>query len=305
MSFYFFEPSYHKSNSLLINQPYHINTDEKASFSSTPCMNEYYMYPYYSQHHNNNFYNRNRSHDFPKDFIHDLREALKEEKQGSKNIKRRSSSHSIEIPITEVSHEPQTEIKQEPNVNTPDDKEQQRDQYANTLNTSSSIPIFIKETVSNESTTKDANDQSITLPSKNTKEQKYGNLEGLSKYPYFNHYEQTLIYSPKIDIIEDEKKYNVYVDLPGITKEQIQMEILEDNILKISGERKSREYKDTDKKSHYIIMERDYGHFERSFMIPFNANTESIQAKMENGVLEIIIDKKEVQKKQTRTIQIQ
>ncbi|OUM56853.1 hypothetical protein PIROE2DRAFT_28289, partial [Piromyces sp. E2] len=113
----------------------------------------------------------------------------------------------------------------------------------------------------------------------------------------------SLIYCPKMDIIEDEKKYDVYVDLPGMTKEKIHMEILEDNILKISGERKSRDHTNTDKKSHYVIMERDYGHFERSFMIPSNANTDSIKAKMENCVLEIIIDKKEIQKKQARTIQ--
>ncbi|ORY23398.1 low molecular weight heat shock protein ersh 15 [Neocallimastix californiae] len=52
-------------------------------------------------------------------------------------------------------------------------------------------------------------------------------------------------------------------------------------------------------------MNRQYGKFSRSFSLPENANVEKIEAKMANGVLEIIIPKAEPPKNQRRTIQIQ
>jgi len=55
----------------------------------------------------------------------------------------------------------------------------------------------------------------------------------------------------------------------------------------------------------YRIKECSYGTFSRSFQIPEDANIENIQAKMENGVLEVIINKIETPKNQNRTIQIQ
>ena len=52
-------------------------------------------------------------------------------------------------------------------------------------------------------------------------------------------------------------------------------------------------------------MECEYGQFSRSFSVPETANLEKIKAKMENGVLEVIIPKAEPPKSQRRTVQVQ
>ncbi|OUM56852.1 hypothetical protein PIROE2DRAFT_65330, partial [Piromyces sp. E2] len=175
MPFYFFEPSYHKNNYLLVNHPCHTNTNDKASLSSNPFINEYSLYPYSDQYHYGNQYNKNRNNDIHKGFVHDLREALKDDPQESKNIKRGESNHSIEIPITEVFHEPHSEVKQEQNENTPKEKEQ-KNQYINNINTYSSIPIYLKESFPKETSTKD------NTPSKETQNQKMN--KNLTDYKY-------------------------------------------------------------------------------------------------------------------------
>jgi len=152
-------------------------------------------------------------------------------------------------------------------------------------------------------------------------------------------------FAPKINFSEDEKNYYIHADLPGLTKDQIKMELNEDRILTISGEREfiydnnneknekeqkqeneeenqnnemeteptdekqetdeTKENKNEKETRQYRIKECSYGTFSRSFQIPEDANIENIQAKMENGVLEVIINKIETPKNQNRTIQIQ
>jgi len=123
-------------------------------------------------------------------------------------------------------------------------------------------------------------------------------------------------FSPKINLSEDEKNYYIHADLPGLTKDQVKMEISDDRTFTISGERESVKDSDKDddkkegdkkekkdKKFHRI--ECSYGKFERSFSIPEDVDLNDIQAKMENGVLEVTFKKAEPPKSQKRTIQIQ
>jgi len=107
-------------------------------------------------------------------------------------------------------------------------------------------------------------------------------------------------FRPKNNLCEDDKNYYIQIDLPGMSKEQIHMELSEDNIITISGERPK---KHTGMK--ISKMECEYGKFSRSFSVPETANIEKIEAKMENGVLEVIIPKAEAPKTQRRTIQVQ
>ncbi|ORX79999.1 HSP20-like chaperone [Anaeromyces robustus] len=127
-------------------------------------------------------------------------------------------------------------------------------------------------------------------------------------------------FNPKINLSEDEKNYYIHVDLPGMNKDQVKMELSDDDrILTISGERetiidnsnkdanankeaskeetnKNEETKKEVKKENnkkYSRIECSYGKFSRSFTLPENANLENIQAKMDNGVLEVTINKKE------------
>jgi len=123
----------------------------------------------------------------------------------------------------------------------------------------------------------------------------------LFNHPFFDKDVYKLVdFSPKVNIGEDDTNYYIEVDLPGMSKEQIQMELSEEKVLTISGERTN---KNSGMKS--TKMDCQYGKFSRSFSIADNANLEKIEAKMENGVLTVTIPKVEPQKKQSRTIQIQ
>jgi HSP20 family protein len=102
-------------------------------------------------------------------------------------------------------------------------------------------------------------------------------------------------FTPQVNTREDEKGYYIEIDLPGVKKEDINVD-LNDKVLTISGERK---FKEEVKKENYYKIETAFGKFERSFSIPEDADIENIEAKSENGVLEIFIPKikKETPKK--------
>ncbi|ORY74016.1 HSP20-like chaperone [Neocallimastix californiae] len=116
-------------------------------------------------------------------------------------------------------------------------------------------------------------------------------------------------FSPKINLSEDENNYYIHADLPGMRKDQVKMELSdEDRVLTIS-ESKKEEQKDTKKEENnkkYSRIECSYGKFSRSFSIPENADINNIQAKMENGVLEVTLKKMEPQKNEHKhSIEIQ
>ena len=96
-------------------------------------------------------------------------------------------------------------------------------------------------------------------------------------------------FAPAINTREGEFAYHVEVDLPGMKKEDINIEIKE-NTLVISGERKiKKELKEGD----YYKIESSFGSFSRSFSLPENADVENIHAQSEDGVLEVVIPKLE------------
>lgn len=105
---------------------------------------------------------------------------------------------------------------------------------------------------------------------------------------------------PKVNTREDDKAYYIEVDLPGVSKEDIEI-TTEDNVLTISGERKLKEEA---KEEDYYKVESFYGHFSRSFTLPEDVDVKNIEAKNENGVLEIVIPKKEDESKKPKKIEI-
>lgn len=100
-------------------------------------------------------------------------------------------------------------------------------------------------------------------------------------------------FSPRVDIIEDENKLYVMAELAGINKEDVKITVNEENILVIKGEKKAEKGCCDDKESDkcYLRVERNYGTFSRSFMLPDNIKKDSISAKFDNGVLEISLEK--------------
>ncbi len=109
---------------------------------------------------------------------------------------------------------------------------------------------------------------------------------------------------PNTDIFEDDKNIYLNLELPGISKENVQVKIKDDNVLYIKGE-KRKEEKTDDSKSNYIRMERSYGEFTRYFSLPENVNIDKIDAKFVDGVLHLTIEKKEPEKPKEQLIEIQ
>ena len=104
--------------------------------------------------------------------------------------------------------------------------------------------------------------------------------------------------APAVDLSEDEKSYIVSVELPGVRKEDVTVE-LQDEVLTIRGEKKS-EREEKKGKSHWV--ERSYGSFCRSFTLPPSAVAEELKANFKDGVLSVEIPKREQAK--TRQIAI-
>ena len=94
---------------------------------------------------------------------------------------------------------------------------------------------------------------------------------------------------PKVDILEDEKAYEIHMAVPGLNKEDFKID-LNDNFLTISGERKFTREK---KENNYHSIETQYGNFSRSFSLPENVDVNKINAKYNNGILELVIPKDE------------
>jgi len=105
---------------------------------------------------------------------------------------------------------------------------------------------------------------------------------------------------PSVNTREDENAYIVEVDLPGVKKEDIKVNIdPEKRTLTISGERK---FKEEVKKEDYYKIESAYGKFMRTFSLPENVDVEHIDAKTEEGVLHITLPK--VKKEETEVKEI-
>ena len=96
-------------------------------------------------------------------------------------------------------------------------------------------------------------------------------------------------WTPPVDIQETDDAYRIHAELPGLTKDDIQI-TLENNVLRLSGERKFE--KDV-KKENYHRIERTYGSFSRSFALPTQVSSDKVEAKFENGVLSVVVPKAE------------
>lgn len=94
---------------------------------------------------------------------------------------------------------------------------------------------------------------------------------------------------PRVDIMEEEKAFEVHVAVPGMSKDDFKID-LNDNYLTISGERKFGREK---KEDNFYSMETQYGTFSRSFSLPENVDAAKISAKYVNGILEVTIPKDE------------
>lgn len=91
--------------------------------------------------------------------------------------------------------------------------------------------------------------------------------------------------SVRSDLIERDDAFEIHCELPGVPKEQVNLQI-EDGFLTISGERSSE---NETNKNNYVRRERFYGSFHRSFKLPKDVVTENTSAVFQDGVLSITL----------------
>jgi len=99
---------------------------------------------------------------------------------------------------------------------------------------------------------------------------------------------RTAGFVPPVDIYEEKDAIYVKTELPGVKAEDVQLNV-ENNVLTLTGERK---LSNEDKREGYHRIERSYGRFTRSFVLPNNVATDQVAADMSEGVLTVKIPKK-------------
>ena len=94
---------------------------------------------------------------------------------------------------------------------------------------------------------------------------------------------------PPVDIFETGDSIVIRAELPGISKEDIALEV-KDNTLSIKGEKK---FEKDIKEENYHRVERSYGAFQRAFSLPGTVQQEKVKAKFKDGILEVTLPKAE------------
>ena len=106
---------------------------------------------------------------------------------------------------------------------------------------------------------------------------------------------------PAVDLYEEKDELVAKVELPGMTKDEIEINI-SDNLLTIKGEKKKEE---ETKEEDYYCCERSYGSFTRAVELPREVQVEKAKASFKNGVLEIRLPKTEEAKKKELKIKVE
>ncbi len=111
--------------------------------------------------------------------------------------------------------------------------------------------------------------------------------------------ERTNYTAPAINVIENEKEYEVELAAPGLTKEDFQIHVDNEGNLQIAMEKKT-ENKEGKKHGRYLRREFSYEKFAQTLLLPDDVDQEKIEACMENGVLNVHLPKREkIQKPET------
>jgi len=104
---------------------------------------------------------------------------------------------------------------------------------------------------------------------------------------------------PSMDLVETDTHYVLKADLPGLSEEDVAIEVA-DNVLTVTGERKSEH---EEKKDGYRRVERSFGSFRRALRLPEGVDADAISARFDKGVLEVSVPKPEQRKPHRVAIQ--
>lgn len=118
-------------------------------------------------------------------------------------------------------------------------------------------------------------------------------FEGLNENSVSTNYDAPKNFSiPASDIREKDGTYFLAVDLPGVKKEQIDIEV-DGKQITVKAERKHESQRGNE---HFYRSERHHGYFKRVFRLPEEIDAKKIEAQYENGVLELAVPKSEITK---------
>lgn len=112
---------------------------------------------------------------------------------------------------------------------------------------------------------------------------------------------EAFIQTPAVDVLDDKDQLVIKAELPGLSKEDVEVE-LTNSMLTIKGE-KQREKEI--KEEHYYRSEREYGSVYRSIELPVAVKAQEVKATFKDGVLEIRIPKTEEAKQKAVKVQVQ
>lgn len=107
-------------------------------------------------------------------------------------------------------------------------------------------------------------------------------------------------FSPKVDVVENEKEIKVSAELPGMDEKDIELSLTKDS-LTIRGEKKEEK---EDKGKDYYRMERSYGSFVRTVPLPVEVDEDKVEASFKKGLLTVTLPKTEKAVKETKKIPI-
>ncbi|HJR08972.1 MAG TPA: Hsp20/alpha crystallin family protein [Pyrinomonadaceae bacterium] len=96
-------------------------------------------------------------------------------------------------------------------------------------------------------------------------------------------------WAPTVDIYENKDQIVLEAELPGMNREDFELSI-ENNVLTLRGERR---FEKKDESDNYHRVERSYGAFTRSFTLPQTVSPENVTAEYKNGVLRVVLQKRE------------
>lgn len=109
--------------------------------------------------------------------------------------------------------------------------------------------------------------------------------------------------APAINVKENDNEYDVELAAPGATKEDFKVNVDNDGNLVIKMEHKD-EKKNEDKKEHYLRREFSYSNYEQALSMPEDVDRSGINAKVENGVLHVVLPRTKKAEKETKRIEV-
>ncbi len=113
--------------------------------------------------------------------------------------------------------------------------------------------------------------------------------------------------TPAVNVIENDAEYKVEVAAPGMTKEDFNIQLGEDNELVITMEKKNVVNEEDKKNKKYLRREFSYAKFQKSFLLPEDVEKDKVSANVSDGVLNILLPKRspEEKAKVNRVIEVQ